>query len=222
MVPKTSFDRAGSRQAGTSPVYRAQAGSLNYPEMRCSGPAVCNESIQTFSGENVRKKKVKENQTMTTRRLLLPLISWLALVTAACRTAGPASPSLTEDDLAALRRATAEYRDAEAVNDWPAVTMLYTRDAIRLLPNGPTVQGRDGILAEFEARPARITAYDQQITAVDGCGDMAMVRGVFSYTAETDGRVASGTGKYIAIYRRQNDGRWLIQQDIFNFDKAPD
>jgi len=152
-------------------------------------------------------------------RLLLLCVVVLCLAPLACETPESAVCALTEADVAALRVATERYRDAEAVNDWRAVTMLYTDDAIRMLPKGPTIQGREAILQEFESRPYKITEYDQRMQEVDGFADLAFVRGVFSYAVDIDGEISKGTGKYIAIYRRQSDGSWLIDRDRFNLDK---
>jgi ketosteroid isomerase-like protein len=156
---------------------------------------------------------------MFRRTLLMACVIVLGSAPLACDKPDPAVHPLTEADVGALREATEHYRDAEAVNDWRAVTMLYTDDAIRMLPKGPTIQGREAILQEFESRRHTIKEYDQRMQEVDGFGDLAFVRGVFSYAVDADGEISRGTGKYIAIYRRQLDGSWLIDRDIFNLDK---
>jgi len=156
---------------------------------------------------------------MTKTRLSLWIILLLCIAHFACRKAETGRRPLTENDITALRVATRQYRDAEAATDWAAVTVLYTEDAIRMLPNRPTIQGRHAILQEFQARPYTVVEYDQRIEEVDGYGGFAVVRGVFSYAVDTDGRVSDGTGKYIAVYRRQTDGNWLIDRDIFNLDE---
>jgi len=100
------------------------------------------------------------------------------------------------------------------------VTMLYSESAIRMLPKGPTIHGREAILQEFESRPSYVLEYDQRMDEAVGYGDLAFVRGVFSYVVNVDVDTLRGSGKYIAIYRRQSDGAWLIHRDIFNFDEA--
>jgi uncharacterized protein (TIGR02246 family) len=153
------------------------------------------------------------------RKSILFLTSLLiVLLISACQESGTTNNSFTKDDIKAIRIATEQYRDAEAVNDWETITNLYTDNAIRMLPKGPTIHGREEILKEFKARPSKIIEYDQKIIEVDGIGNIAFVSGIFSYTADTNGKISSGTGKYIAIYRRQEDGQWLIDRDIFNFD----
>jgi len=143
----------------------------------------------------------------------------LSLTVLSCAVPESRTEPLSEADVAALQSATEAYRDAEAVNDWEAVTMLYTDDAIRLLPKGPTVRGRAAILEEFKSRPSRIVEYDQRLEEAQGTGDIAFVRGVFTYVAEVRGDTLRGSGKYLAVYRRQTGGSWLIDRDIFNYDK---
>ena len=154
---------------------------------------------------------------MKSKSILLLAALTIVLVSA-CQESRTPKNSFKEDNIKALRIVTQQYRDAEAVNDWETITKLYTDNAIRMLPKGPTIQGRKEILKEFKARPSKILEYDQRIMEVDGNGDIAFVRGVFSYAVDTNGKISNGTGKYIAIYRRQREGQWLIDRDIFNFD----
>jgi ketosteroid isomerase-like protein len=141
------------------------------------------------------------------------------VVMVSCEAPQPAVRVLSEADLVALRDVTEQYREAEVVNDWAAVTRLYTESAIRMLPKGPTIHGREAILQEFESRPSRMIEYDQRIEEIKGLGDLALVRGVFSYVVEVKGDTLRGSGKYLAVYQRQADGGWLIDTDIFNFDE---
>jgi ketosteroid isomerase-like protein len=148
----------------------------------------------------------------------LIFILYIALINVACQLTDTALLQLSDNDITAIKAATREYRDAELANEWATVTQLYTENAVRLIPDIQTIRGRDAILQEFLARPYIITEYDQQIEEIEGYNDLAVVRGVFSWAIERNGEFFKGTGKYIAIYRKQTDGSWLIDKDIFNQD----
>jgi ketosteroid isomerase-like protein len=145
-------------------------------------------------------------------------VAFISLTLVSCADPEAGGPQLSDPDVAALRAATEVYRSAEVANDWEAVAMLYTNDAIRLLPKGPTVVGREAILDEFRSRPGRMIEYQQSMNETRGIGGMAFARGVFTYVVEVAGDTLRGSGKYLAIYQRQSDGTWLIDRDIFNYD----
>jgi ketosteroid isomerase-like protein len=65
---------------------------------------------------------------------------------------------------------------------------------------------------EFKAEPVEI----------EGRGDLAYARGIFSWTFRVaEGEPFSDTGKWIAIWRRQADGSWLLSHDIWDSDRVP-
>ena len=53
---------------------------------------------------------------------------------------------------------------------------------------------------------------------VDGYGDLAYARGIYSlsFLAEVD--TVTVDGKWVQIFRKQPDGSWLIALDIWNSD----
>jgi ketosteroid isomerase-like protein len=61
-----------------------------------------------------------------------------------------------------------------------------------------------------------------KLTSVEvvGASDHAVVRGVYSMTLMPPGATVAiaDTGKYVELWRKQQDGRWLISWDIFNSD----
>ena len=145
----------------------------------------------------------------------LPVLAVLAVSGAAC--AGGAA-SLSDADIAAIEEGEVSWAAAANADDWGGVAALYTEDALLMPPNGPAVQGRAAIEAFFAAFPP-FSGLTLNAVEIDGRGDLAFVRGIFSMTMEIEGMPpVQETGKYIEIRRKQTDGSWLITADIFNSD----
>jgi len=127
--------------------------------------------------------------------------------------------ALSDEDVAAIKASTDEYIQAWSSADWVTLTALYTEDAIVMPPNESMVQGRDEIQALNEAFPVPLEA-NLTIVEIDGRGDLAYVRGTYSYTVQPEGapEPIRDTGKYLEIRRKQEDGSWPIAIDIWNSD----
>ena len=126
---------------------------------------------------------------------------------------------LSDEDVAAIKASTEAFVQAVKSEDWTALAALYTGDAVVMPPNTPMIQGREAIQAWNETSPP-ITEFNLTIVEIDGCGDLAFVRGTYSMTIALEGapEPIQDTGKYIEIRRKQEDGSWLIARDIFNSD----
>ena len=150
-----------------------------------------------------------------------------ALLLGACSTPprGPdtqAADTLTAQDVAALRQIA--ERDAPIVRarDWAALVAEYAEDAVRMPPNGPTVQGRDNIRKMLEQMPP-ISAFNFRLVDLQGDGRLAYMRGAWSITVGAPGapRPVSDSGKILVVLRKQPDGSWLRMADAWNSDVAP-
>lgn len=125
---------------------------------------------------------------------------------------------LSEEDVAAMRSHVQAYAEAARAGDWAGVAALYTEDVVWMPQAEPAVEGR----AAYEAWSAELPplrGFSLGITEIDGCGDLAYVRG----TSPSEGapEPIQRSSKYIQIHRRQPDGTWLIAVDIFNTDQPP-
>jgi uncharacterized protein (TIGR02246 family) len=127
--------------------------------------------------------------------------------------------ALSNEDVAAIKASTEAYVQAVTSKDWTALAALYTEDAALMPPNQPMVQGREAILAWAEAVPP-MTEFSITPVEIDGCGDLAYVRGTGAWTITPEGapEPIQETAKYVEIRRKQKDGSWLIAVDIFNSD----
>lgn len=130
------------------------------------------------------------------------------------REAGALSPADRDAIHAASKAWVATYNE----NEWEALSEHFTHDATMMPPNGETVQGRSAIAAwERENEDGFQIAFE--LDEIAGAGNVAYVRGR-SCVFIPDGAGGFGVdiGKFLEIRRRQGDGEWLIETDIFNSD----
>mgnify|MGYP001822815980 FL=1 len=98
---------------------------------------------------------------------------------------------------------------ANGAKDWDQYCeIFYAPDAIILLPHLEPVVGRPDILDFIKEAFPGLTSFDLRTAHLEGSGDLAYVRGTYHLEMTTpDGPVADH-GKYVSIWKRQNDGSW--------------
>lgn len=136
----------------------------------------------------------------------------------ACSPPGGETP-LSRADRDALRQADEELQEAVVRGDWDAVASQYAEDAHLDPPDAPAVRGRDDIRHYFVSTLASVSEFELEPRTVDGEGNLAYVRGRWSLSAQMpdaagDTVTVADRGSYLVIRRRQEDGRWLIVEDI--------
>lgn len=146
-------------------------------------------------------------------RLIVP---GLILVLAACRVAPPA---LTDADKASIRAAIDSLVANVRARRDSASAQLYTENASVMPPNAGIVEGRAAVRAWMTAFPP-VSDFTLTPIEIDGRGDLAYVRGTFSFKiVGPDGhQVGEDHGKFLEIRRKQPNGEWLLAADIFNSD----
>ncbi len=137
-----------------------------------------------------------------------------AVLLAGCAPSGPAP--LTDADRAAIEATTAAFMKAMQEANWEAAAATYAEDAILLPPNHDAVTGRAAIKEYFGTFPP-ISNFTVANTEVQGAGDMVVVRGTYSMTLTIPGMPPMDDhGKFVDVRKRQADGTWLFQWDMFN------
>lgn len=118
---------------------------------------------------------------------------------------------------------TIENAWAAALNerDVDALMALYADDAQSLPSNAPVLDGKAAIKAAqeaaFKTTPAGRT-YSFETLSVVGTSDIVTETGLSTYK-DAEGNI-TGTGKYIAVFEKQN-GQYRCIREVYNNDQAP-
>ncbi|NNE40424.1 MAG: nuclear transport factor 2 family protein [Marinicaulis sp.] len=136
-------------------------------------------------------------------------------------TAANAACTLTEGDEAAVRAAAVEYVDAWLANDEARVMDLLHEDAVLMPARGATPLDTPEAIRAFwfpkDGPTFEITAFSHEISGVEGCDDIAVVRGRqkeldFSFG---DDRYRNLGANFVTVYRKR-DSEWRIQWRTWN------
>lgn len=142
----------------------------------------------------------------------------LKMIIKACLALLLGSASVQADDETDIRQASKLWVDTYNSNDWQALGLLFTSDAVIMPPNSAAVSGRSAI-AEWEATYENGFQIAFDIQEIKVLGDVAYVTGRSCvFIPLEDGSRGVDIGKFLEIRERQTDGQWLITRDIFNSD----
>ncbi|MFQ5710050.1 MAG: YybH family protein [bacterium] len=125
-------------------------------------------------------------------------------------------------DLAQVRQAiesnNAKFVDAFNQGDAAAVAALYTQDATLMPPNSEMIRGKEGV-QDFWNQLIQSGVKDVALTTVTVQGGHSLVYeiGTYSLKIQAQGQTAGeDSGKYVVLWKRQDDGTWKLQADIWN------
>jgi ketosteroid isomerase-like protein len=111
---------------------------------------------------------------------------------------------------------------SDALNDADAFAARMAPDVYFLPPDEPRVQGPAALRSVLEPilqLPGAQLAWSPDVAEVSDGGDMGYTIGSFDLTVDdADGEPLTRTGKYVTIWKRQDDGSWKVVADTFNFD----
>ncbi|HKY61624.1 MAG TPA: DUF4440 domain-containing protein [Gemmatimonadota bacterium] len=145
-------------------------------------------------------------------RLLLGLA---ISVLAAC--GQPAAEGSADLDVAAIRQAHVDLDDAARRGDYAGWSGLLTTDAVVMPPGLPAIEMERGLRQLFDARPRSLEG-GSELLEVEVRGDLAIVRGRYRLRGVGVAGPVEDTGKMLEIWRKREDGRWLLARDIWNSD----
>ena len=130
----------------------------------------------------------------------------------------PESNQLSNDDLTAIKKAIESYGQAGEANDWSMWSDLFAEDATLMPPGGQPVQGRTAIQSWSESIRATWSDMTLSPLEIDGEGGLAVSRGSYSSTFQSEGAPAEVThnGKWIYVWKKQFDGSWKLWWATWN------
>jgi uncharacterized protein (TIGR02246 family) len=150
------------------------------------------------------------------------LVVSIALLAFMWGCAPQAAPDTREADERAIREIEIEWSKAQAAKDVERCMSFYADDASEFEPGKPMDTGKDAIrksLAAFFAAPGASLTFQTAKVVVARGGDLAYTYGTNATTMnDAKGKPVNDKGKYVAVYRKQPDGKWKVVADIFNSD----
>jgi len=122
----------------------------------------------------------------------------------------------------ALTRLDDEWSRAAATRDADRVASFYAEDAIAYPPNEPIAIGRPAaknVWASYFVDPTFSITWKTDHAGVSTSGDLGFTTGTFEDSSKgPDGKRVVGKGKYVCIWRKENDGSWKAIHDTWNCD----
>lgn len=110
-----------------------------------------------------------------------------------------------------------EVGAAEAFNQYLA------SDAVELPAQADPITGRDSIHSHMKASSGTyVLQWEPKKAEVSKSGDLGYTWGTYSITSEDEkGQKKTSYGKYLNIWKKQNDGLWKVLIDIGNQSPQP-
>ena len=103
------------------------------------------------------------------------------------------------------------------------MAQFYSPDTTVMLPHRPTIRGAHSLPAIFsDLKQAGLRDWRIEPNRIEQFGDTTSEYGTYSFLMrQPNGTDAADKGKYLVVWRRQKDGRWLIHADVANSDGPP-
>ncbi len=121
----------------------------------------------------------------------------------------------TASDEAAILEIWSTYSTARVAGDAETWLGLWDEEGIRMPPGRPAVDFATfapGTPARFENGPESMRIDPEEVVVM---GDWAFSRGTYTVNESYE-------GKFLTIFRRQDDGSWGIYRDAFNSNSEDD
>jgi ketosteroid isomerase-like protein len=121
----------------------------------------------------------------------------------------------------AVKNADAQLSKAAGAHDLTTLLSYYANDAVALPANEELLTNRSDIQKSWIARlaPGVSLSWTPMYVEAAKSGDLAYILGSYTRTTKpAKGTPATDRGKYLAVWKKQADGSWKVEADMFNSD----
>jgi ketosteroid isomerase-like protein len=146
----------------------------------------------------------------------------IALTLGGCSKPG-ASAASADSIKQAIKADEAKWNQQFKSKETEALVGHYADDAFFYATGEAPADGSTAIrqiYANASTDPAFVVHFTSDKIDVAGSGDLAYSRGKFDekYTDKKTGKVMTGSGPYITVYKKQDDGSWKAVEDFAAID----
>jgi uncharacterized protein (TIGR02246 family) len=122
----------------------------------------------------------------------------------------------------AIRDLDVQWAKAVEAKDLDKSVSYYSDDAIVLPPNASIATTKEAIRniwKDLLASPGLVFRWKTTKVEVAKSGDMAYSSGTYELTMnDAGGKPVNDRGKYVVVWEKQADGKWMCGADIWNSD----
>jgi ketosteroid isomerase-like protein len=124
-----------------------------------------------------------------------------------------------------LRAADAAWLKTYEAKDVDKAVAFCDEQGSMLWPNAPKATGKSAIAkitASAFAIPGFQLEWHPEQVEVARSGELGYTTGTYTWTfKDASGKPAFDKGKYLTVWKKQQDGSWKVLLDMFNTDMAP-
>src|SRR5215467_10398695 len=125
----------------------------------------------------------------------------------------------------AVRTADQELLKVFAAKDLDKTVAFFDEKGAMLPSNAPIADGKEAIsklLTSYFALPDLKVSWHVDRASVARSGDLGYTSGAYETTFyDPAGKTVSDKGKYVTVWKKQEDGSWKVLLDIANTDLPP-
>ena len=130
-----------------------------------------------------------------------------------------------ESNILEIKKVNQKYLEFYNSGNYEGVASLHTEDAVVMPPNVLSRIGKDQIMSAIKDEISMgFTDLKFVENDIKIFGTLAYDEGSYSLNIKSDTGEIIGNdfGKYLVVWEKQNDGRWLMKKDIWNSNLPPE